>query len=83
MSGSYIQQQGPHSFHVYAYAGVNPKTKRPRRKYLGTFPSKRAAERFRAELMHHPLYSAMPGPAGSPRLRVEDYINHGLMNAKR
>lgn len=74
MSGSYIQQHGPHSFSVYAYAGVDPETKRPRRKYLGTFPSKRDAERFRVELAHHPLYSAMPGPAGSPRLRVEDYI---------
>ena len=30
---------------------------------------------FWGELAHHPLYSAMPGPAGSPRLRVEGYVN--------
>jgi len=75
LSGSYIQQAGPRSFRVYAYAGVDPETHRPRRKYLGTFPSRRDAERFRVELAHHPLYSAMLGPAGSPRLRVEGYIS--------
>jgi integrase len=74
LSGSYIQQRGK-SFSVYAYAGVNPVTKRPMRKYLGTFLSRREAERCRVELAHHPLYSAMIGSAGSPRLRLESYVS--------
>lgn len=74
LSGSYIQQRGPHSFQVYAYAGVDEKSKRPIRKYLGTFPSDREARRFQADLAHHPLYSAMVGPAGSPRLRLEQFV---------
>lgn len=75
MSGSYIQQRGEKKFDVYAYAGVNPASGRPVHKYFGRFRSRRDAERFRADLAHHPLYSATVGPAGSPRFHVEQYIS--------
>jgi hypothetical protein len=70
LSGSYVRHSGS-SFYVHAYAGIDPTTKCKVRKYLRHFPSRRDAARFRAELAHHLLYSAMTGPAGSPRLRVE------------
>jgi len=77
LSGSYIQQRGKRHY-VYAYAGVDESTRRPRRKYLGTFPSERDAKRFEAELAHHPLYSAMIGPAGRPGLRLEQYVSRWI-----
>lgn len=74
LSGAYIVPRGPRSFGVVAYAGVDPDTRLPRRKWLGTFPSKRDAQRFLIELAHHPMYSAVLGPNGSPRLRLGDYV---------
>jgi hypothetical protein len=74
LSGSYIQQRGPKSFALYAYAGLNPITHRPIKKYLSTHTTRREARRAQAELAHHPMYSASVGPAGSTRLRLEPYV---------
>jgi len=73
LSGTCIVQRGTR-FAVVAYAGIDPVSKKERRKWFGGFKTRREAEQFRVTLAHSPAFSAGAGPYGSPHLRVQDFI---------
>ena len=73
LNGTSIVRRGKR-FAVVAYAGIDPETKKERRKWFGGFKTHREAEQFRFTLAHHPSFSSGVGPYGSPRLRTGDYL---------
>ena len=77
MSGTCIVQRGK-TFSVVCYAGIDPETKKERRKWFGGFRTRREAEQFRLTLAHHPSFASGAGPYGNPRLRTGDYLTSWL-----
>jgi len=65
-------------FSVVCYAGIDPETKKERRKWFGGFRTRREAEQFRLTLAHHPSFAGGVGPYGNPRLRTGDYLTAWL-----
>jgi integrase len=73
LSGTCIVQRGK-TFSVVCYAGIDPETKKERRKWFGGFRTRREAEQFRLTLAHHPSFAGGVGPYGNPRHRTGDYL---------
>jgi integrase len=73
LAGSSIVQRGKR-FAVVCYAGIDPITKKERRRWFSGFDTRKEAEAFRATLAHNPSFSAGQGPYGLPRLRTGDYL---------
>lgn len=77
MSGTYVVKRGSR-FYVVQYVGVDPATRKKRRKWHSGFSNRREAETFRVTLASHPLYSAGQGIYGSTRERLGDYLRDYL-----
>ncbi len=65
-------------FYVCLYQGVDPETKKERRKWISGFEDKKQAKAYLIEVAQSPAYGSGVGPRGSSRLRLGDYLDHYL-----